>query len=79
MRSRKAVDSERELNRAIKPVANLVFQPILLLDSAVRFDKRAGPDQRFNLASRIELFDVFNRDQLAGPDTNLADPSLAWF
>jgi hypothetical protein len=32
-----------------------------------------GEDRRYNLTLRIEFFNVFNRDALAGPDTNLAD------
>ncbi|MGA3081463.1 MAG: TonB-dependent receptor [Terracidiphilus sp.] len=34
----------------------------------------AGPDQRYNLTLRIEFFNVLNRDQLAGPNTNYGDP-----
>ena len=33
----------------------------------------AGPDKRYNLTVRIEFFNIFNRDSLGGPDTNLAD------
>lgn len=33
-----------------------------------------GPEDRYLLTFRLEFFNVFNRDQLAGPNTNLADP-----
>jgi hypothetical protein len=32
-----------------------------------------GPDGRYNLTFRMEFFNVFNRNQLAGPDTGLND------
>jgi hypothetical protein len=32
-----------------------------------------GPDKQYNLALRIEFFNVFNRDALGGPDTGLND------
>ena len=32
-----------------------------------------GPEGRYNLTFRLEFFNVFNRDALAGPDTNMAD------
>ena len=32
-----------------------------------------GPEGRYNLTLRLEFFNVFNRDALAGPDTNMAD------
>ncbi len=32
-----------------------------------------GPDRAYNLTFRLEFFNVFNRDALAGPDTNMAD------
>jgi len=35
-----------------------------------------GPDGHYNLTIRMEFFNVFNRHQLAGPDTNLADPNF---
>jgi hypothetical protein len=35
-----------------------------------------GPGERYNLTLRMEFFNVFNRDALAGPDTNLADPNF---
>ncbi len=35
-----------------------------------------GPDRNYNLTLRLEFFNVFNRNQLAGPDTNLADPNF---
>jgi hypothetical protein len=35
-----------------------------------------GPDRRYNLTLRLAFFNVLNRDALAGPDTNLADPNF---
>ncbi|MGD0735910.1 MAG: TonB-dependent receptor [Terracidiphilus sp.] len=35
-----------------------------------------GPDQRYNLTVRIEFFNVFNRNSLGGPDTNMADSTF---
>jgi hypothetical protein len=32
-----------------------------------------GPDGRYNLTMRLEFFNVFNRNQLGGPDTNMSD------
>ena len=32
-----------------------------------------GPEGAYNLTFRLEFFNVFNRDQLGGPDTNKAD------
>lgn len=32
-----------------------------------------GPEGQYNLTLRLEFFNVFNRDALAGPDTNLND------
>jgi len=32
-----------------------------------------GPREQYNLTFRIEFFNVFNRDALGGPDTNMAD------
>lgn len=32
-----------------------------------------GPDGRYNLTMRMEFFNLFNRNQLGGPDTNMAD------
>ncbi len=32
-----------------------------------------GPEGRYNLTLRMEFFNVFNRDALGGPDTNMAD------
>jgi hypothetical protein len=32
-----------------------------------------GPEARYNLTLRLEFFNVFNRDALGGPDTNMAD------
>ncbi len=38
-----------------------------------------GPDQRYNLTVRLEFFNIFNRNALAGPDTNMADSTFARF
>lgn len=35
-----------------------------------------GPEGRYNFVFRLEFFNVFNRHALAGPVTNLADPSF---
>ncbi|MFP5205839.1 MAG: carboxypeptidase regulatory-like domain-containing protein [Acidobacteriota bacterium] len=35
-----------------------------------------GPEGRYNLTMRFEFFNMFNRNQLAGPDTNMADPNF---
>jgi hypothetical protein len=35
-----------------------------------------GPDGRYSLTGRIEFFNVFNRDGLAGPDQGLGDGSF---
>lgn len=35
-----------------------------------------GPEDRYNLSVRLEFFNLFNRDQLAGPDTNPADSTF---
>lgn len=35
-----------------------------------------GPEGRYDLTLRLEFFNVFNRDALAGPDTNLGDPNF---
>jgi len=35
-----------------------------------------GPDGRYRLTFRIEFYNVFNRHQLAGPDTNMSDPTF---
>ncbi len=35
-----------------------------------------GPDGRYNLTMRLEFFNLFNRDQLGGPDTNKSDASF---
>jgi Carboxypeptidase regulatory-like domain len=32
-----------------------------------------GADRRYNLTMRLEFFNLFNRDQLAGPNTNFGD------
>jgi len=32
-----------------------------------------GPDGRYNLTMRLEFFNIFNRNQLGGPDTNMSD------
>jgi hypothetical protein len=38
----------------------------------------AGADHQYNLNIRLEFFNVFNRHQLGGPDTNLADPLFGY-
>jgi hypothetical protein len=35
-----------------------------------------GPDGRYRLTFRMEFFNVFNRHQLAGPDTNISDATF---
>jgi len=35
-----------------------------------------GADGRYNLTFRMEFFNVLNRNQLGGPDTNMADPTF---
>jgi hypothetical protein len=35
-----------------------------------------GEDKRYNFTMRIEFFNVFNRNQLGGPDTNMADSTF---
>lgn len=35
-----------------------------------------GPEGRYNFVFRLEFFNVFNRDALGGPDTNLADSTF---
>jgi hypothetical protein len=35
-----------------------------------------GEDQRYNLSLRLEFFNLFNRDELSGPDTNMADATF---
>ena len=37
---------------------------------------KMGPDGRYSLTGRIEFFNVFNRDGLAGPDQGLGDGSF---
>ncbi len=32
-----------------------------------------GPEGRYNFTFRLEFFNIFNRDALGGPDTNMAD------
>lgn len=44
----------------------------LSLHKAVGF----GPEDRYNLSFRLEFFNVFNRHQLAGPDTNLGSQTF---
>ncbi len=38
----------------------------------------AGADHQYNLNIRLEFFNVFNRHQLGGPNTNLADPLFGY-
>ncbi|ABF41389.1 Cna B-type protein [Candidatus Koribacter versatilis Ellin345] len=35
-----------------------------------------GPDGRYNFTFRLEFFNIFNRHQFAGPDTNLGSPTF---
>ena len=35
-----------------------------------------GPDGRYNLTMRLEFFNLFNRHQLGGPDTNMSDATF---
>jgi len=35
-----------------------------------------GAEDRYHLTFRLEFFNIFNRHQLGGPDTNLADPNF---
>ena len=35
-----------------------------------------GPDGRYRLTFRLEFFNIFNRHQLAGPDTNMSDATF---
>jgi hypothetical protein len=45
-------------------------------DLALHKSLAVGADKRYNLTLRIEFFNVFNRDALAGPDTNKADSTF---
>jgi len=45
-------------------------------DLALHKSLTAGANRQYNLTLRIEFFNVFNRDSLAGPDTNKADDSF---
>jgi len=45
-------------------------------DLSVHKSLAVGEDKRYNLTLRIEFFNVFNRDALAGPDQNLADATF---
>jgi hypothetical protein len=42
-------------------------------DLGVHKNLAMGPDGRYNLTFRMEFFNVFNRDTLGGPDTNIND------
>ncbi len=42
-------------------------------DLGVHKSLAMGPDRAYNLTFRLEFFNVFNRDALGGPDTNMAD------
>ncbi len=35
-----------------------------------------GSSERYRLSLRLEFFNIFNRHQLGGPDTNLSDPNF---
>ncbi len=45
-------------------------------DLGVHKSLAMGPDGRYNFTFRMEFFNVFNRSQLAGPDTNMADSTF---
>jgi len=45
-------------------------------DLSIHKNLAVGADKQYNLALRMEFFNVFNRDALAGPNTNLSDPSF---
>lgn len=45
-------------------------------DLALHKSLTAGANRQYNLTLRIEFFNVFNRDALAGPDTNKADATF---
>jgi hypothetical protein len=45
-------------------------------DLALHKSLTAGANRQYNLTLRIEFFNVFNRDSLAGPDTNKADATF---
>jgi hypothetical protein len=45
-------------------------------DLSVHKGVAMGSEQRYNLTFRMEFFNAFNRNALAGPVTNLADPSF---
>jgi hypothetical protein len=42
-------------------------------DLGVHKSVAIGPEGAYNLTFRMEFFNVFNRDALGGPDTNMAD------
>ncbi|MFZ2023476.1 MAG: carboxypeptidase regulatory-like domain-containing protein [Terracidiphilus sp.] len=42
-------------------------------DLGVHKSLAVGPEGRYNFTLRLEFFNVFNRDALGGPDTNMAD------
>ena len=46
-------------------------------DLGVHKNLAVGPDQRYNLTLRMEFFNVFNRDQIGGPNTNLGVTDLS--
>jgi hypothetical protein len=45
-------------------------------DIGVHKSLAAGQDRRYNLTLRMEFFNVFNRHELGGPDTNMADSTF---
>ena len=45
-------------------------------DLGVHKTEAVGPDGRYNFTFRMEFFNVFNRNVLAGPDTNKADATF---
>ncbi|MGD0939866.1 MAG: TonB-dependent receptor [Terracidiphilus sp.] len=46
-------------------------------DLGVHKSVAVGPDQRYNLTLRMEFFNVLNRDQIGGPNTNLGVTDLS--
>jgi hypothetical protein len=45
-------------------------------DLGVHKSMAVGEDKRYNLTLRMEFFNIFNRDALGGPDTNMADSTF---
>lgn len=45
-------------------------------DLSVHKSMSIGSEQQYNLSFRLEFFNVFNRNSLAGPDTNMSDSTF---